>query len=975
MKSWKKPTDDLVKKALESVKTEADRQYFFSRLKNPHWIQPLENRGFFKHPPKVKQLPDGYVQYPFWPEFQFLKNIADETADQVVKIILGIPKTDNSRFYDDVIDIALKVEASLSIKLKEKILEYVEDKYLYYSYSRFEKVLCYWASNNQTESALELTKALVAFQKDPQASDKQERRKKNPEDWKTSLEPHSRFNEWEYGQILEKGVRPLTELEPYATTQILIDATTTMIHYTLHQDHLKKGDSKDYSIIWCPRVNEPSSKIIRTQESLVHTLTSACEKVYEKAPESVTELDQVLRNQRWDIFMRIRQHLYASHLNEQTKPWIREMILAHEDYNTWEHHFEFQRMIRRACENFGADLLAINEREQIFKAILSGPSEQNFQEWVGDRFTKELFEKRKRRFHRMQLSPFSPVLFRKYADYFQELKAEEEKLIVDDDYVPYKSEGARRVERRSPKQAEELANMPDEEILSFLNEWENAHYNLEKAVDTNFEALSQAFQSVFKEVILPDESRLNFWINNREQIERPIYVRAIVSAIHEHVKLKQFDHLDQWFDFCEWVLSHLDQAKEEGVNCSDESREHPDWSSSRRAVGDFIGMCLKEDVDVPISSRDHLASLLDKLCTQYDRQLDDDEPIFLNQDNQLAEAINNTRSRTLKNLVDFGYWARRQLKNDQADTPEVFTILDKRLGSECERALKVPEYALLGLDYGRIFNLNREWATQHKSDFFPQENPRAWAKAFGNFLLYNRPYKPIFEVSQNDIEFALKNFDEFKVGSGAARNPADALGEHLFRYYLWKAYPLTGTNSLLERFYETTREEKGYWARLFSYVGQTLENSNKQLEENLAQRCIEFFDWRLKKKEPLELKKFTFWLTAECLDEEWRLKSYSKVLDVCRSKNTRIIIQVDALRNMLEYHTALVMECFAKLTASAVGNGDAIYILADEARPILRAGLASDDDTVKANAERARENLLRGGRFDFLDEEENPDDH
>ena len=72
---------------------------------------------------------------------------------------------------------------------------------------------------------------------------------------------------------------------------------------------------------------------------------------------------------------------------------------------------------------------------------------------------------------------------------------------------------------------------------------------------------------------------------------------------------------------------------------------------------------------------------------------------------------------------------------------------------------------------------------------------------------------------------------------------------------------------------------------------------------------------------------------------------------------------------MLEDHTALVVECFAKLTDSVVENKNTIYIQTNKAKPILRAGVNSEDDTTRANAERARENLLRCGRFDFLDEE------
>ena len=110
-----------------------------------------------------------------------------------------------------------------------------------------------------------------------------------------------------------------------------------MIFLQFHRDELEEIGSNDNSAIWCQRVNGPSNDYRESRENLVHTLTFACERVYEKSPESVAALDQALRDQRWDVFMRIRQHLYALHPNEQTKPWIRELILAHKDFGKWEY--------------------------------------------------------------------------------------------------------------------------------------------------------------------------------------------------------------------------------------------------------------------------------------------------------------------------------------------------------------------------------------------------------------------------------------------------------------------------------------------------------------------------------------------------------------------------------------------------------------------------------------------------------------
>ena len=946
----------------------ANFAFFFEKVGDASWIPVLREKGYFAQPSKAREIEDGRVIFPFWRPVLYLERISATDPSLVVDTILSFEDIENPRILYTISKIALKVEPiEQSLRLKEWVFKYLQSPDA--SSLKAElipKLMNRWAgaSTEATDAALQLMRKTIRFRADPESQSKQARHKADPESWPVPLYPRPYFDEWEYQEILVKGVRPLAEHEPYQIARILIDAVANMIRLRFHRDQLEKVGDNDFSTNWCKRVNEPA--IYREPRvNLVNALSFACEKVYEKVPESVAALDQALRNQWWDIFKRIRQHLYALHLNEQSKPWIRELILAHPDYDKWEHHFEFQRMIRLACEHFGADLLTEAERTQIFEAILSGPSKQSFRDRTGDQFTEELFEGRRRYFHKMQLNPFASVLFGEYRNYFQKLITEEEKPVTDDDYAPYKSEGAKWIGRRSPKPTDELKEMSDEALLSFLNEWDNVGRDPEEWwTEITLEALAEAFREIFQESIIADESRLRFWIENKHRIDRPIYVRAMLSAIQEHVKLKQFDRLDDWFDLCEWILSHTDQPKEAGVNRSDESKAHPDWQSSRREVGDFVDMCVKQEVDVPISERDRLTSLLDKLCTQYDEGLDESEPVLLNLDDQLTEAINNTRSRALESLVDLGYWVHRQ-EDDQADTPEVFTILEKRIGLESERPLALPEYALLGMQYSNICVLNRDWAEQHKSDFFPQDDLRIWTEAFGNFLIYNRPHRMTIDILRDEIKFGIEKIGELHADSN--RELADTLGEHLFTYYVWEVYPLKGENSLLEKFYEKTREDKGRWSHLFDHVGRSLKNSGRELEEDLRVRIIAFFDWRFEAKEPSELSMFTFWLAAECLDAEWRLKSYSKILDVCSSDGVRTYTQLESLLEMLEENTALVVECLAKLTELAIKSGKNTYIHhIDQARPILEAGLKSKDSVVKENAERTHENLLKGGHFDLL---------
>ena len=788
------------------------------------------------------------------------------------------------------------------------------------------------------------------------------------DEWIAPLQPLPRFDQREYQVILEGGIRPLVDRAPYQVASILIDATASMLRLSMHQEDLDEEKYEDLSEIWCRRLHQPDPIHEDIKATLIHTLTYACEKVYEISPASVGSLDETLRNQRWKVFKRLRQHLYALNPSEQTLSRIREFILEHQDYAKWNHHFEFQQMVRKACEHFGADLLNEEERTAIFDAILSGPPKDNFREWMGNQFTEEKFRQRQQNFHRMQLRPFARLLTGEYQSYFNELENEfKEKPISDEEYSPVGESGGGAVSYRSPRTPKELGALGNEELLAYINQWQEEHTDENNwLVEINIRALADAFQTVFKDSIIQDRQRLAFWMDrdNGKRIERPVYVKAIIKAIQQHVKEQHFEQLDLWFEFCEWVLSHPDAEHEEGVEPSEESREYPDWRSSRQAVQDFVATCVEKDMNVPFSARKSLAKLLELLCTQFDRRLDRDRPVFLNRDDPITEAINNTRSNALQTLFKFGFWVRR---HDSKDTvPEVTSTIEARLKADAEWPLAMPERAMLGMNFGNLRILNQTWAIKHKAGFFPQDDLSTWTEAFGNFLRFNHPSKLTFEILEQEFTFALKRLIDLAANENRRMELIDRLGQHLFTYYLWKTYPLSGNDSLLEKFYEKTSEHRQRWARLFDHVGRSLRNSGTHLDEDLQERIVAFFDWRLEAKEPKELAEFTFWLQAKCLTPDWRLDAYSKTLDIGHAKDVGISIVLDSLNDMLENHTAKVVECFAKITG-AIDQGNRFYIQTEKAKPILVAGLRSEDESVRKNAESARENLLRDGRFDILD--------
>ena len=972
MKSWKKPTNEMVDKALDSVKKVTARKYFFSRLENPLWLKLLAERDCFKYPPKIQRFNDGTVIYPYWHEIQYLKNVCRDAADEVVKLLINLPDTDNPVVYDGILDIALQLPIEYSVKLKDKILEYAGMEHQFRAY-RYAKLLERWTKENQTSAALELAKILVKFAPDPQSESKQKRRIENPMDSNTLLEPSPRMVPGEYRDIMLKGILPLTESDPYKVACILIDTTANMISLRRHKQDLDKQD--DISESWCPRLQGTIENSETPEETLVQTLTFACEKVFEKKHKKIGSLDNILRKQQWKIFKRLRHHLYAQNPNQQIKSWILELILNPEYYNQWKHSYEFRLMIQHACEHFGDTFLTQEERTRIFETILVGPSKANYQEWLmrwlGQEYTEEGFLEYKRLRHRIQLAPFAPVLFGKYKTRLQKLETEVTHRIFDEDYLPSKAKITElSVSKLSPRSSEDITNLSDEVLLDYINKWEDEDKLLEgnKLVEIDIEALANAFQTVFRESIMPDANRLKFWMENRKRIERPIYVRVMIYAMQANVKAKNFDKLDEWLRFSEWILSHPDREHNRDYKQGDESRENQNWTNARRAIGDFIGVCLEKDIDVPITAREKLARILEMLCTQYDWNLDENNPRGLYRKDPLTEGINNTRSRALENLVKFGFWLRKH--EPQCEVHEVTTLLAKRLSSETGYLLTPPEYAILGKNYLSIYNFNKKWAIAHKSDFFPQAQSKRqeWVAAFSSFVLCNGASKPIFKILQDDFDFALQHLDEIKNRDRGGHEPIDVLGERLFNYYLWEMFPLKGQESLLEYFYQQTYGKREHWANLFNNIGHRLSSSGKHLDQSMKDRIKKFFKWRLKEEEPTELRYFTYWLQAECLETKWRLKSYSKVIDVCKAEDCEVEdweIYLKELCQMLPKYTAEVVECFFKLT-NDIRNKN-IYIQTEEANTILKSGLNSRDPVVSENAKRALNNLLRADKLEFMD--------
>ncbi len=943
--------------------------YFFKHVENSEWFPLLRERKLFDFNPSNSQQKKTRDRSYWWP-IEYLLKTANSKSQEVVEVIKGIPKTENPRILEPICDIICRIEnVDLSLKLKRRVYNYIDLDSKWASHERIVAIITHWVNGSACSmgAGFELIRKVIRFYPDPESTEKAKKKLEEEIDYFDRLKPDTKLKDWEYHQMLEQGIHPLMEQGSLQITQILIEETARVIELGKFPDELEKCGEKDASEYWCPKLFDTHRDHAESKELLANAMTFACEMVYEKQADQINALDELLRGQRWRIFNRLRWHLYGKYPSEQTLPWIRTSILEFKNYSKRELPYEFQIMIRSACEHFGTDLLETEALSRIVSEIRSGPSREKWKEWMDGRFTEGGFKKRKAYFHRKQLRPFCNILSGEDRIYYDDLEAQGEEPLSDEDYLLWKGSDAKVgfMSSKSPLKLEEFQNKSDAEVLDLINNWNKPTRDSEDwSVEITVNAFSNVFGSYFTDSVVGDPERLQFWLENKEKIKRPSFVRSILEAAKQRIEKSEFLHFDTWLNISEWVLTHPDENPVGNAFLSDESFEHPNWNSCRRAVVDLLEVSFKKEVDVSIDHRDRLFLLLRRLCLESDYCLDENIAYASGERDYLSDAINHTRSRALENLAKYGYWVQDHLKESEPKFDDIESLLEERFSDE-DIPVTLPEYAILGLHFFGLKSLLPQWVGSHKNLFFDQTDLSKWSEAFRVFIGYTGPRLNEFEFLRNEFEFALSRFESLLGEIRGQSELIDKVGQHLFSYYIWGKISLDEGDNLLDRFYQQSAFDKKYWGNLFRHVGHSLMNSGPKIEENIETRIVAFFDYRVAKKEPVELEEFSFWLRAECLSPEWRLRSFFKSLISPISDDSNIYMTLESLEKLLEQEPALVLECFDRLIERVISHRRP-FIKEDCAETILRAGLKHPDADIKHFAENALENLLKMGYHGFL---------
>ena len=951
-------------KILQLIKRGSNFIFFFEKIDDDEtWLSFLIfHEGIFFH-----KAPDDIRN---WPLISYLEKISEKMPKEVVEIIIGkLKKTNNSAVLETILQIALKTPLEESIKLKDWVFKYLKSPII--DPKIVNKLIEYWSKEDiGMNTGMELIKEIVSFESYPTNGIEPPLKTEDleyyeiPRQGVSSIsetqanevlrilieatsnmpQPHPKLRDWEYCEILRRGILSISENKPTEASRTLIQATSNMLD-------IGKGigNYRDASERWCKDLDKIEEKCKTSSDhmcKLIQTLTFACKQVYKKKGSlEIEKLDRLLTEHKWFVFRRIRYHLYSENLNEQTKPKIRELILGYDYGCKDEYVYEFQKMVRKACEHFGEKLLTKDERQKIFDTIMNGLSKEEFCRFLELHrrvFTEVDFNQRKNYWLRQRFRPFKSVLFEGYKKHYEKLDAAETKKIIDEDYRD--KSGVYKTISKTPKPKEELAKLSDQKLLEFINNCQKEEPTVEGkiVIETGPAGLAKEFGKLFEESIITDSNRIDFWLKNLEKIKAPAYIYSIFNKISADVRDGKFEKLNIWFEFCKKVL--FTSSEELAIDCYG-------------SVVEFIIACLSSG-KLPASEKNHksLLLLLSTLCTKSSFEM----------------SQGNTQGyfhiQTFLELIKFGYQIRGP--HHRANTEVMKTTLEERFNNR-QHPLTLSERQTLAEQYIFIYGLDPKWAERHKSQFFPKDNLTLLKKTFAQFLDADQACSQHFKIVYDELVYSIENLTKFKfvinspesliIGRGD-NSFVESLDRYLARCYIEGAYSLKGNDSLLQKYYQQIQKIPKVQGWMFHTMGNLAQDYTIDTDQEIIRRFKDYFYWRFqennKKLKQAKLKKFASWLRADYLDAEWRLDNYFKILDLDIVLKENVYVQSEKLNMLLEQNPERVVGCLQKLIEVIKRNAVSDYIEKEHLKPVLIKSLESKNENMRKNAGQTCKDLI-----------------
>lgn len=922
------PTDANVEYTVALLGHAEYHRYFFDKLNNPAWIKPLKKKGFLTSPPQSIRGTE-HIGFLVWPESRFLVRMAKLDPEAVAEIFPLISDTDNIRVHDDLVDIALSLPAESAIKLIPRVKKWLAGPIHILFPNRFFALVEKLVEAGKINQALQLARILL--QVIPERT--------------PNLIPDTRplLDQWHYEQFLNQSFPMLVGQAGMPALKLLCQILASAIEYAQERKEFKTDE--DYSWIWRPVINQPNPAHGVT-DTLVTAVCAAVQQLLDQDLVSVEVVIEYLEKQNWNIFHRIALHilnLYGTRAGA--------LLSGH------------------LCDPQRFDHLGISD--EYWQAVrqhfpsLSDDDKKIVLEWLGTNPDRERVKSR------LECSDEDA------ATYVAEVQRDRLALLEAHLPDPWKGRYQALIARlgsqqprppafpisfgrdwlRSPKTADELAEMPIPELIEYLKAWQPPREPFGESVAGLGSKLAEAVRT----------SPMRFAAEAHQfNGLPPAYVREFLWGLCEAVRSEIGFDWTKVLSLGEWVAQKDTQVPSATPSFWDQD---VGWAGCKNITLELLSLGFDRK-SIPISLRASTWAILEHSLQDPHPTVADESPDIHNGIDPYALFKNWPRSAALSTVISYALWCSsdhtKPSKTGIAELSEVLHALERHLDTKFDSSLVVR--SVYGFCVPHLRRIDQEWLARNIHNIFPEQQDllRYRASAWTAYITRYRFNLDLFPILMAEYRWAAENPAEVLTNKARMVDPSEALAAHLMSAYWFGAIDIAQPDNLLTSFYENASESVR--TKATQIIGRSLRGKDETLPASIVKRVQALWLWRLKVGQTdssgmLEELAWTgWWFASGRFGDRWALERLLETLQLTK----RIEPDYEVVKRLAQVSEQMPREAVQCLALIVEGD-DAYRVLGWEAqaKTILHTATTSSDAEARVAAVGLIHKLGSRGFTDF----------
>ncbi len=933
MKSWKIPTPEIVDKAVASMVRFEQQRYFFEKLDNPGWIEPLRKKGWFLKPPTPKRDEDrGTVEFRAWPSLKYLSRMAAKEPALVADVMVTIPDSDNPYIVQSFITAALAMPPDSAKRLVPQIVKMVKSPYIMQGHTVGDLAV-HLAAGGESKSALDLLRTALEVVPDPRPVS-EEMRAIDPE---YRHEARTRMGSFECQWILQRNGPELLKLIGAPFVSLLCDLLERALSF-----EQKPTDGKetieDYSYIWRP-TDYP-------KRLLVPAVLQNADSFAAQGTKQFETVRTILAKRRFKVFRRIELEIISHHIDFGGAAAAQKLV----DKNNFEDvglRYEYDALLSKMFQQ-----LEPPQRKQILTWIDDG---LNTERLLERGFSKEEAEGASDAWRLERLTPIKEFLDSGLKERYESLH----KKFGDPPDRRRVQGGAYQVSSKSPKQSLALAEMAVADVIQYLKDWRpNPNESFP------FSPSEEGLGAVLTEIVAKKPVEFSEQVGKLKETD-PTYVRSAIQGFEGAVRSKAAFDWKPVLDLALWVIK---QPIEIPGRTGGHWTKDPDWGWARSAIVSLFEQGFREKA-IPFALRETVWSIIAALAENQEatKGVSYSDPDSQSKD-IWTHSVNRTEARAMRVAFQYVEWCRDNLHEPTfslATVPEAEKLLSTGLDTDVQPSLDIR------LIYGEVLpflvSIDRQWVESHKLKIFPTEPEKqslrdiAWVAYLTANYAYNAAFEALRDLYLSAIQVDLGR--PRQVGTGhMVNNPDDGLIRHLMQLY-WRGRIGLDENGILDIFLKQANDE--LLGRMVRYLGQSLKET-KELSNEERQRLESLWDRSISRpsdsQHKRELAAYGWWFNSDHFEDQWALEHLYKGLQLSHGAFEPKLGTLERLAKLADKYPRLVIQSTELIVKADFEN---VMLWHDDLKKVLSTILKSGDAEAMKIARAIIQNLGTRGYLEY----------